>query len=91
MSCGLAIQTKQYGAITTFDVLYNGRLIASLIKEDTNFVDYVRRRVFQKFDAAIEFYLAQVAPDKHLGLLTIGYLTEETAFVIHDSCLSFPL
>jgi hypothetical protein len=91
MSHGLAIQTKKHGAITLFDLLYEGRLIATLIKEGTNLVDYSRRRVFQDFGAAIEFYLTQMAPRKNCGLLTVGYLEAENAFVLHDSCLSFPL
>jgi hypothetical protein len=91
MSHGIAIQTKKYGAITLFDLLYKGRPIATLIKEGTKLVDYSRRRVFRDFDAAVEFYLTQLAPGKDCGLLTIGYLEAENAFVLHDCCLSFPL
>ena len=31
MSCVLTIQTKKYGAITALDLLYEGRLVASLV------------------------------------------------------------
>ena len=91
MSCGLAIQTNKYGAITLFDLLYDGRFIASLVKEGRRLVDYSRRRVFQNFDVAIEFYLALMVPDKNSGLLTLGYLPAENGVVIHDRCLSFSL
>jgi hypothetical protein len=91
MSCGLAIQTKKHGAITLFDLNHEGRLIATLIKEGTNLVDYSRRRVFQDFEAAIEFYQTQMALRKDRGLLTIGSLHAENGFVLHDCCLSFPL
>ena len=66
MSCVLTVQTKRYGAITAFDLLHEGRLVASLIKESTNLVDYSRRRIFQDLDTAMEFYLTQVEPEKKL-------------------------
>ena len=91
MSCALTVQTKKYGAITAFDLLYEGRLVASLIKESTNLVDYSRRRIFQDLDAAIEFYLTGIAPDRDTWILRIGSLTAPTAFVVHHSCSSFPL
>ena len=65
MSCGLAIQTNKYGAITLFDLLYDGRFIASLVKEGRSLVDYSRQRVFQNFDTAIEFYLTLMVPVKN--------------------------
>ena len=40
MSPALAVQTKKYGAITAFDLVHDRRLIASLIKEKANLVDY---------------------------------------------------
>jgi len=91
MSCGLAIQTNKYGAITLFDLLYDGRFIASLVKEGRSLVDYSRQRVFQNFDTAIEFYLTLMVPDKNSGLLTIGYLAVESGLVMHDRCLPFSL
>jgi hypothetical protein len=91
MSRGLVVQTKKHGAITLFDVVYKGRLIATLIKEGTKLVDYSRRRVFHDFDAAFEFYLTRMAPQKDRGLLTVGSLEAENAFVLHDCCFSFPL
>jgi hypothetical protein len=91
MSCVLTVQTKRYGAITAFDLLHEGRLVASLIKESTNLVDYSRRRIFQDLDTAIEFYVTQVEPDKNSWTLRIGSLTAQAAFVVHHSTLSFPL
>ena len=91
MSCALTVQTKKYGAITAFDLLYDGRLVASLIKESTNLVDYSRRRIFQDLDAAIEFYMTGIAPDGDTWTLSIGSLTAPTAFVVHHSCSTFPL
>jgi hypothetical protein len=90
MSCGLAIQPKKYGAINVFELLYDGHPLASLVKEGTTLVDYSRRRVFQDFDAAIEFYQTQLA-HKNSGILIMGYLPAENTLVVHDSCLSFPL
>ena len=91
MSCVLTVQTKRYGAITAFDLLHEGRLVASLIKESTNLVDYSRRRIFQDLDTAMEFYLTQVEPDKNSWTLRIGSLTAREAFVFHHSTSSFPL
>jgi hypothetical protein len=91
MRCALTVQTKKYGAITAFDLLHEGRLVASLIKESTNLVDYSRRRIFQDLDSAIEFYLTGIAPDRDTWTLRIGSQTAPTAFVVHHSCSSFPL
>ena len=91
MSCVLTVQTKKYGAITAFDLLHEGRLVASLIKEGPNLVDYSRKRIFQDLDSAVEFYLTGIAPDKNYWILRMGSLTAQHAFVIHHSCLSFPL
>ena len=91
MSCALKVQTKRYGAITAFDLLYEGLLVASLIKESTNLVDYSRRRIFQDLDAAIEFYLTQITPDRNSYILRIGSLTARPDFVVHHSTSSFPL
>jgi hypothetical protein len=60
MSFGLAVQPKKYGAIDVVELLYDGQLLASLIKEGASVVDYSRRCAFQDFDAAIEFYLTQI-------------------------------
>ena len=65
MNCVLTVQIKKYGAITACDLLHEGRLVASLIKEKTNFVDYSRKWIFEDLDTAIEFYVAQAAPDKN--------------------------
>ena len=86
MSCVLTVQTKRYGAITAFDLLHEGRLVASLIKESTNLVDYS-----QDLDTAMEFYLTQVEPEKNSWTLRIGSLTAREAFVVHHSTSSFPL
>ena len=91
MSCVVTVQTKRYGAITAFDLLHEGRLVASLMKESTNLVDYSRTRIFQDLDTAIEFYLTQVEPDKNSWTLPIGSLTARAAFVVHHSTSSFPL
>jgi hypothetical protein len=91
MSCVLTVQTKKYGAITTFDLLHEGRLVASLIKESTNLVDYSRKRIFQDMDTAIQFYLTQISQDKNSWILSMGSLTAQTAFVVHHSTSSFPL
>jgi hypothetical protein len=91
MSCGLTVETKRYGAINMFELSYDGHPLASLIQEGTTLVDYSRRRVFQNFDTAIEFYLTQIAPTINSGILTIGYAPAKGGFVIHDGCLSFPL
>ena len=91
MSCVLKVQTKKYGAITAIDLLHEGRLVASLIKENTNLVDYSGRRIFQDIDTAIEFYLTQVDPDKNSWTLRIGSQAAQTAFVVHHSTSSFPL
>ena len=66
MSPALAVQTKQYGAITAFDFWHERRLIASLIKEKANLVDYSHQRTFGSLDAAVEFYLMTVAPHSSL-------------------------
>jgi len=91
MSSVLTVQTKRYGAITAFDLLHEGRLVASLIKENTNLIDYSRRRIFQDLDAAIEFYLPEVEPNKNSWTLRIGSLTARAAFVVHHNTSSFPL
>ncbi|MCI0622241.1 MAG: hypothetical protein L0387_11350 [Acidobacteria bacterium] len=91
MSCALTVQTKKYGAITTFDLLHEGRLIASLIKEEGNLVDYSRRRIFEDLDTAIQFYLMQITADRDCWILTIGSLPDGNAFVVHHSCWSFRL
>ena len=91
MSSVLTVQTKRYGAITAFDLLHEGRLVASLIKESTNLIDYSRRRIFQDLDTAIEFYLPEVEPNKNSWTLRIGSLTAQTAFVVHHNTSSFPL
>jgi hypothetical protein len=91
MSSVLAVQTKKYGAITVFDLLHERRLVASLIKEGPFLVDYSRRRIFQDLDSAIEFYLIQITLPRGQGLLMVGSLSTENAFVVHDSCSSFPL
>ena len=91
MSCVLTVQTKKYGAITAFDLLHEGRLVASLIKESTNLVDYSRKRIFQDMDTAIEFYVTQISQDKNSWILSMGSLTAQTAFVVHHSTSSFPL
>ena len=62
MSPALAVQTKKYGAITAFDLLHDRRLIASLIKEKANLVDYSHERTFRSLDAAVEFYVLEVTP-----------------------------
>jgi hypothetical protein len=87
----LAVQTRKYGAITAFDLLYGERLVASLIKEEQNLVDYSRKRIFQDLNSAIEFYLMQIAPERDRWVLTIGSLAARDAFVVHDSSWSFPL
>jgi hypothetical protein len=66
MSATLAVQTKKYGAITSFDLLHERRLIASLIKEKANLVDYSHQRVFENLDAAVEFYLSEVTSSSNL-------------------------
>src|SRR5258706_15909181 len=91
MSCVLTVQTQKYGAITAIDLLHEGRLVASLIKENTNLVDYSGRRIFQDIDTAIEFYRTQVDPDRNSWTLRIGSLTARTAFFVHHSTSSFPL
>ena len=91
MSFVLTVQTKKYGAITALDLLHEGRVVASLIKESTNLVDYSRKRIFQDLDTAIEFYLTQIGPDKNSWILSMGSLTAQTAFVVHHSTSSFPL
>ena len=91
MSSVLSVQTKKYGAITTCDLLHEGRVVASLIKEKTNFVDYSLKRIFEDLDIAIEFYLAHAVPDRNSCVLRIGSLTGRTPFVIHHSTWSFPL
>jgi hypothetical protein len=91
MSSALAVQTKKYGAITVFDLLHEGSLVASLIKEGPLLVDYSRRRIFQDLNTAIEFYLLQIAPHRNYGVLTIGSLSAGNTFVVHDSCCLFPL
>jgi hypothetical protein len=52
-------QTKKYGAIIAIDLLHEGRLVASLIKENTNLVDYSGKPIFQDIDTAIDFYLTK--------------------------------
>jgi hypothetical protein len=91
MSCGLAVQTNRYGAINMIELSYDGHALASLIQEGATFVDYRRRRVFRDIDTAIEFYLAQIAHPTNSGILAIGYAPAKNGFVIHDSCLSFPV
>ena len=91
MSCVLTVQTKKYGAITAFELLHEGRLVASLIKESTNLIDYSRKRVFQDLDTAVEFYLTGIAPEKDSWILRMGSLTAQSSFVVHHSCWSFPL
>ena len=86
----LAVQTKKYGAITTFDLLYEETLVASLIKEGTNLVDYSRRRIFQDWDSAIEFYRMQLDMERNCWILTIGFKPVGNAFVTHHSSCSFP-
>ena len=78
MKCVLKVQTKKYGAITACDLLHEGRLVASLIKEKTNFVDYSRKRIFEDLDIAIEFYLAQALPERNCWTLRMGSLTDRT-------------
>src|SRR5262245_36085201 len=87
----LTVQTKKYGAITTYDLLHEGRLVASLIKEKTTFIDYSLKRIFEDLDTAIEFYLAQAVPDRNSCVLRMGILTDRPSFVSHHSTLSFPL
>ena len=60
MSPALAVQTKKYGSITAFDLLHERRLIASLIKEKANLVDYSHQLTFESLEAAVEFYLMAV-------------------------------
>jgi len=91
MSGVLTVQTKKYGAITAFDLLHEGRLIASLIKEESNLVDYSRKRIFEDLDTAIEFYLMQLVANRDSWILTIGFLPAHSDFVTHHSCWSFPL
>ena len=91
MSGVLTVQTKKYGAITAFDLLHEGRLIASLIKEESNLVDYSRKRIFEDLDTAIEFYLMQLVANRDSWILTIGFLPAQSDFVTHHSCWSFPL
>jgi len=91
MGCVLAVQTKKYGAITAIDLLHEGRLVASLIKENTNLVDYSGRRIFQDIDTAIEFYLTQVGLVANSCVLRIASLATRTAFVVHHSTSFFPL
>ena len=91
MSCVLTVQTKKYGAITAIDFLHEGRLVASLIRENTHLVDYSGRRIFQDIDTAIEFYLTQIGLVANSCVLRIGSLTARTAFVVHHSTSSFPL
>ena len=91
MSCVPKVQTMKYGAITAFDLLHEGHVVASLIKESTNLVDYSRRRIFQDLDAAIEFYETQIGVDRNSWILSIGSLTARTAFVVHHSTSSFHL
>ena len=92
MSCVLTVQTKKYGAITAIEFLHEGRLVASLIKENTNLVDYSGRRIFQDIDTAIEFYLTQIGLVANSCVLRIGSLTStRTAFIVHHSTSSFPL
>jgi len=91
MSCGLAVQTNRYGAIKMLELFYDGHPLASLIQEDKTFVDYSRRRIFPDIDTAIEFYMTQRSPSTESGTLMIGYAPAKNGFVIHDSCLSFPL
>jgi hypothetical protein len=67
MSCGLAIQTKRYGAISMFELSYGGLPVASLIREDTAVVDYSRCRVFPDLETAIEFYLGTTAQESTLA------------------------
>lgn len=67
MSCGLAVQTKRYGAISMFELSYGGLPIASLIREDTAVVDYSRRRAFRDLETAIEFYLATTPQESTLA------------------------
>ena len=74
MSGVLTVQTKKYGAITAFDLLHEGRLIASLIKEESNLVDYSRKRIFEDLDTAIEFYLMPLVANRDCWILTIGTL-----------------
>jgi hypothetical protein len=91
MNCVLTVQTKKYGGITACDLLHEGRLVASLIKEKTNFVDYSRKRIFEDLDTAIGFYLEHALPDRNSWTLRIGSLTDRTPFVMHHSTWSFPL
>jgi hypothetical protein len=91
MSGVLTVQRKKYGAITTFDLLHEGRLIASLIKEESNLVDYSRKRIFADLDTAIEFYLMQLVANRDCWILTLGSLPARSDFVTHHSCWSFPL
>ena len=91
MSCVLTVQTKKYGAITALDLVHEGRVVASLIKESTNLVDYSRKRIFQDLDAAIEFYQTQISLDKNSWILSMGSLTAQTGFLVHHSTSSFPL
>ena len=91
MSCVLTVETKKYGAITALDLLHEGRPVATLITEGQNFVDYSRKRIFQDLDTAVEFYLTELAPDKDCGILRLGLLMDQPAFVVHHSCWSFPL
>lgn len=85
----LVVQTKKYGAITTFDLMHEESLVASLIKEGTNLVDYSRRRIFQDWDSAIEFYLVQLDANQNSWILTIGLQPARNAFVLHHSSSSF--
>jgi hypothetical protein len=56
MSTGIGIRTKQDGTITIVEILYDGRLIATLFRKGRHFVDYSRQRSFDDLDAALEFY-----------------------------------
>ena len=75
MSSALAVQTQKYGAIIAFDLLHNRRLIASLIKEKANFVDYSHQRSFESLEAAVEF-CAKYIPDKHFPEKAIDLLDQ---------------
>ena len=62
MSCALAVQATKYGAISTFDLLHERRLVASLIKEEATLVDYSRQLRFESLEVAIEFYILETTP-----------------------------
>jgi hypothetical protein len=59
MSAGIGIRTKQDGAITIVEILYDGCLIATLFRNGSHFVDYFRQRSFDDLDVALEFYGTQ--------------------------------